>query len=153
MKKYKIVTLPKPVLLGEMKSISKFNKDTVELAKAMDEAMVRYHGVGLAAPQIGLAIKMFVVAHSKGTLSFINPEIYWTSNASDIEEEGCLSIPGHFMPVMRFKSLKIRYYDEFGEQHDIKAIGFLARVIQHEYDHINGILINKRAEELERLKK
>lgn len=148
MKKYKIVTLPQPVLLGEMKELEKIDKQTVRLAKDMDEAMIRYHGVGLAASQIGLPIKMFVVAHSKGTMSFINPEIYWTSAAQDIEEEGCLSIPGDYMPIRRYKAVKIRYYDEFGNYHDIKAMGFLARVIQHEYDHINGILINKRAKEL-----
>ncbi len=149
MKKYKIVTLPEPVLLGEMREVKKFDKETIKLAKDMDEAMVRFHGVGLAASQIGLPLKMFVVAHSKGTMTFINPEVYWTSAGHDIEEEGCLSIPGKFMPIRRYKALKVRYYDEYGTLHDIKAMGFLARVIQHEYDHINGVLINQRAKEVE----
>lgn len=146
--KYEIVTLPSKVLLGEMKKIEKFDADLKKLAKDMEVRMYASKGVGLAASQIGLALKMFVIAHGKTSKAFINPEIYEVSGPFEIEEEGCLSIPGKFMPIKRYRQLKMRYYDQFGILHEVVAKGFFARVIQHEYDHIQGILINKRTDDL-----
>lgn len=146
--KYEIVTLPSKVLLGEMKKIEKFDDNLKKLAKDMEVRMYESNGVGLAASQIGLAITMFVIAHGKSSKAFINPEIYDVAEPFEIEEEGCLSIPGKFMPIKRYRQLKMRYYDQFGVLHDVTAKGFYARVIQHEYDHIHGILINKRHEQL-----
>jgi len=146
--KYNIVTLPSKVLLGEMKKIEKFDEHLKKLAKDMEVRMYESNGVGLAASQIGLPLKMFVIAHGKTSKAFINPEIYDVSGPFEIEEEGCLSIPGQFMPIKRYRQLKMRYFDQFGVLHDITAKGFFARVIQHEYDHIFGTLINARTTEL-----
>ena len=112
------------------------------LAKEMIETMIKNNGIGLSACQVGKNIRMFVIAKelSKKWV-FINPEIIKISKKTDIMEEGCLSLPGIFSRIKRPVSLKIKAIDENGKKFKLKAKNLLARAIQHEIDHLNGILI------------
>lgn len=143
----KLVLEPNNILHTVAEKVTVFDDDLVKLSLHMKETMVHENGVGLAAPQIGKSIRMFVVAHRDGTKTFVNPKITWKSFRKSIEEEGCLSIPGVFGPVKRPYAIKISYFDEYGVEHHEKATGFYARVIQHEYDHIEGILFTEKLAE------
>lgn len=136
----KIILEPNPKLHEKANEIIKFNEDVVKLTLNMKETMVKENGVGLAGPQIGENKRIFVVSHRDGVKAFINPKIYKKSLRTLVEEEGCLSVPGVFGQVKRSKYVWIRYFDEYGEEHNIKASGMYARIIQHENDHLDGIL-------------
>ena len=121
-----------------------------ELILMMKESMKEHQGVGLAANQIGKDLAIFIIepilAQDNGVPDvFINPEITEYSKDTDEMEEGCLSIPEFYVPIERSKKIKIKFTDENGEKQKIKARGFLARVLQHETDHINGLTIKNRA--------
>jgi peptide deformylase len=135
-----LVFEPNNLLHQRCVEVPEINDDIRQLVLDMKETMVKENGVGLAAPQVGKLLRVFVVAHKDGIKACINPEIYAPSLRKNIAEEGCLSIPGVFGKVKRHNHLKIRYYDEYGQLHDEKAQGFYARVIQHENDHLDGIL-------------
>lgn len=115
----------------------------------MRAAMKEHNGVGLAANQIGEDLSIFVIdpelakEHGIGDI-FINPEITEYSRDEDEMEEGCLSIPQYYVPIRRAKKIKLKAYDEHGTKIKIKARGFLARVLQHETDHVNGTVIQDR---------
>ncbi|MEX2090770.1 MAG: peptide deformylase [Candidatus Paceibacterota bacterium] len=123
-----------------------------ELVLDMKQTMKDNNGVGLAANQIGLDLSILVIdsktadAH-KVPEAYFNPEI--TERSADIDEmeEGCLSIPEFYHPINRSKKVKLKAIDENGNKIKIKARGFLARVLQHETDHLNGITIKNRATE------
>jgi peptide deformylase len=131
-----------PILRKKSLEIKEVNYDIRKLAENMIEIMIKNNGVGLAAPQIGKNIRLFVVhpTLSKKTV-FINPEISKISKKTDVAEEGCLSLPGMFIKKERAKSLKVKAADENGKEFKLKTEDLLARVIQHEIDHLNGILI------------
>ena len=139
--------VPDPVLHEKCKEIPEITQDIFELAQNMKETMEVENGVGLAAPQVGQLVRLFVVAHKDGNLAFINPEITWRSEEMKEGEEGCLSIPGVFLQINRHESIKVRFFDEHGKEHHILAKGFFARVIQHENDHLDGILITDKVNE------
>lgn len=134
-----------PILRKKSLRIKSINNDIQKLAKSMIEIMTENDGVGLAAPQVGKNIRMFVVPKelSKKTV-FINPEIIKLSKKTEITEEGCLSLPNTFISLKRAKSLKIKALDETGKEFQLKAKGLLACVIQHENDHLDGILITDK---------
>ena len=145
---YPIVAYGDPVLKKEAKEILKDEFDVKEMAENMFETMYKAHGVGLAAPQVGKSLRMFVVDAEpfdeegcKGFKKvFINPEILEESEEEWAFEEGCLSIPGVREEVFRPEWIKITYLDENWEQHTEELEGLPARVFQHEFDHIDGIL-------------
>lgn len=116
----------------------------------MRKAMKEHNGVGLAANQIGHDLSIFIIdpqlakENNLGDV-FINPEITEYSNDQDEMEEGCLSIPQYYVPIRRAKKIKLKALDEDGNKIKIKARGFLARVLQHETDHLNGTVIRDRA--------
>src|SRR3989338_3742543 len=117
-----------------------------ELISDMKKAMVDNNGVGLAANQVGKDLSIFVIdqklAEENGVPDiFINPEITEYSKDSDETEEGCLSIPDYWIPIKRAKKIKIKFINESGNKQKLKARGFLARVLQHETDHLNGLTI------------
>jgi len=123
-----------------------------DLILDMRVAMVENNGVGLAANQVGRDLSIFVVdkklaEENNVPDAFINPEITEYSKDIDETEEGCLSVPDYWTPIKRAKKIKIKFIDENGTKHKIKARGFLARVLQHETDHLNGITIKNRAAE------
>jgi len=145
---YEIVTYPASVLSRPARRIErKDGLDLPEIAAQMIETMELNHGVGLAAPQVGLGIRL-LIAHSletKETRPFVNPQILSSSRELEIRSEGCLSFPELYGDVERAKSIVLRYQDLELKQHEETLNGHFARVLQHEIDHLNGVLIVDRA--------
>ncbi|MBP3246055.1 MAG: peptide deformylase [Bacteroidaceae bacterium] len=143
-----IYVLGQPVLRKEAEEITTDYPDLQELIKNMYETMLHADGVGLAAPQVGLDIRLAVIGldvisedypEYKGFLhAYINPEIVETNDEMESMEEGCLSLPGIHEPVKRPTKIRVRYIDENYKEHDEWVGGFLARVMQHEFDHLDG---------------
>lgn len=131
-----------PILRKKSLDVKEVDSDIKQLAQNMIETMIKNNGMGLAACQVGKNIRIFVVPKelSKKQI-FINPEISKISKKTEIMEEGCLSLPNIFIKKERARSLKIKALDENGKQFKLKAEDLLCRVIQHEIDHLNGILI------------
>jgi len=133
-----------PILRKKSQSIKKIDENILKLAKDMIETInkSKRRGIGLSACQVGKNIQMFVIIKelSKKQI-FINPEIIKTSKKSSIVEEGCLSVLNVYLPIKRAVSLKIKALDENNKQFKLKATDLLAQVVQHEMDHLNGILI------------
>lgn len=111
-------------------------------------AMKKVSGIGLAAPQVGHSLRLFTANVEDKIYAFINPEIKDISTDKIPFEEGCLSVKNIWGPVVRPKKLTIKALDENGEPIKIRAKGLLARVIQHEMDHLNGVLFIDKAEKL-----
>lgn len=122
--------------------------ETRKLIEDMIVTMKNASGIGLAAPQVGVSLKIFTVNLEEKIYVFINPEIKDISSDSIPFEEGCLSVHKIWGPVVRPKKLTIKAVDENDKQIKIRAKGLLARVIQHEMDHLNGILFIDKAEKL-----
>lgn len=130
----------------DLKKIS--SKKLNELYLDMVETMLKKDGVGLAAPQIGENIRAVVINIKEGPIFMINPELQRKSLVKEWGEEGCLSIPGVFGKVKRHKNVTCCFYNIKGEREKLKAKGLLARVIQHEIDHLDGILFIDKAKDL-----
>ncbi|MDP2837714.1 MAG: peptide deformylase [Candidatus Moranbacteria bacterium] len=115
-----------------------------DLLPKMVKTMHKEHGVGLAAPQIGVSLRLAVADVDKQVYYLINPQITSRSQSKIVSEEGCLSLPGEYFPILRSETVTIRYQNEKGLPKKLRAVGFLATVIQHEVDHLDGILIINR---------
>lgn len=144
-----IVTEPNKILRQKLGAIVLITLEFKEFIAEMRKKMVEAEGVGLAANQVGENLQVFVIdkklaEENKVPDVFINPEISEYSQEQDELEEGCLSIPGYFVAIPRAKKIKIKALDENGKKVRFKAKGFLARVLQHETDHLNGLLIKDR---------
>ncbi len=147
---YPIVAYGHPVLKKVAKEIAPESIDIQELVDDMFETMHYAQGIGLAAPQIGKSIRMFVADASPMEDEevqdfkkvFINPQILEEYGDEEPFEEGCLSLPHIRENVVRHGKILIRYFDENWIEHEEKYEGIKARIIQHEYDHINGILFS-----------
>jgi peptide deformylase len=144
---YPIVLYGDPVLQKRGKNIEQGEIDVKQLANDMFETMYQASGVGLAAPQIGKSLRMFVI--DSGPMEegeepfkqvFINPEIMTAEGKEWAFEEGCLSFPGIRTDIYRKEKLTIRYFDEHWEKHEDTLEGMVARIVLHEYDHIEGIV-------------
>ena len=138
-----IYTLDDEVLREETKKVTSFDSSLRMLIDAMFDTLIEADGVGLAAPQVGVSKKFFVVDLRRGDDSkyvFINPEIIETSIEEGPYEEGCLSIPGFYREVIRPLRVRVQAQDVNGKYFTIAADGLLARVIQHENDHLNKTL-------------
>jgi len=123
--------------------------DLKQLFREMCDAMTEYVGVGLAAPQVDLGIR-FIVVEDRETgerFPFVNPQIVESSGERQIGPEGCLSFPGLWGEVMRHERVMVRYQDLDFVEHEEEFEGFFARVLQHEIDHLNGVLLIDRAED------
>jgi peptide deformylase len=148
-----IITLGNELLRQKAASVKKI---TAEYAKTAEKMLTTLHegkGIGLAGPQIGLMERIFIV-HIEGDTPrvFINPSIIETSQETVKYEEGCLSVPGVWADLMRPKSVKVQAWNEKGRPFTLEADGILARVIQHEYDHLDGVLFIDRLSEIKRNK-
>jgi peptide deformylase len=150
---YPIVAYGSPVLKVKAQEISQGSIDIQELAGDMFETMYNAQGVGLAAPQIGLSLRLFVV--DAGPMEeeenapvfkkvFVNPQKIEEEGEEWAFEEGCLSIPGIREDIVRNDRIRLRYLDENWEEHEETFNGIKARIIQHEYDHIEGILFTDK---------
>lgn len=143
-----IVHEPHPVLrkrAAELKLESWDKKDLAELTEDMILTMKEAPGVGLAAPQIGKSIRLIVVERTPEPIVIINPEIIGRSLRKDTLEEGCLSVPGKYGLIKRYKSVKVKGLGLDGKEMIIDAKGFLAEIFQHEIDHLNGTLYIDKA--------
>ncbi len=148
----KIITLPDPVLRRKAKPVTNFDKNLQTLIDDMVETMREAPGVGLAAPQIGLSDRLIVVEYyakeedeenedaPKKVWAVLNPEIVKVSDEKLMGVEGCLSIPGLVGEVERHAEVHVKGLNRHGKPMKIKAKGWLARIFQHEIDHLNGVL-------------
>ncbi len=151
-----IVTLPAPVLRRKARKVTDFGSDLQDLIDDMVETMREAPGVGLAAPQVEVPLQVIVVEFGDEEdeevpaklYTVINPEIVRTSEENEIGTEGCLSIPGFVGDVERPLNVIIKGQNRRGKPVRIKAKGWLARIFQHEIDHINGVLFIDRAEKV-----
>lgn len=140
-----IRTLGDKVLRTPAKRVSQINDEIRELARAMLQTMYTSDGVGLAAPQVGIPKRLVVVdpepdkAHSPVYI-LINPEINQCRGTLEKGQEGCLSVPEVFSDVMRYPQITVSFKDELGRPQTMVAKGFLARIIQHEIDHLDGVM-------------
>lgn len=144
-----IYTFGQPVLRQEAEEIDKDYPELEQLIKDMYETLERSEGIGLAAPQVGLPIRLAIInldvisedlPEYKGYVkTFINPNIEeYDETEEDVMEEGCLSLPGIHEKVKRPTRIRVTYQDEQFQEHDEWVDGYLARVMQHEFDHLDG---------------
>lgn len=136
-----IVINPNPILRKKAAPIANaLDSDIQNLIPVLTETMIVEDGIGIAAPQVGKSIRLIIINQKDKPLVMINPKIEMKSIRAETAEEGCLSVPGVFGTVKRSKKIKATAIDESGKSFTIKAEGLLARVIQHEVDHLDGIL-------------
>jgi peptide deformylase len=136
------------ILRGRADRVEKIDASIRELVQKMRRIMQEAGGIGLAAPQIGVPLQIFVAELNKKFYALINPEILKISKDKEEMEEGCLSLPGFYGPVERPSKITIAATDLRGKRVKIKAWGLLARVFQHEIDHLNGTLFVDKAKEV-----
>ncbi len=149
-----ILTLPDEILRKKSAVIGEDRitaKEFEELCDDLGETMIKKEGVGLAAPQIGRNVRLIVVNTKNGPVFLFNPKIIKKSWIREWDEEGCLSVPLVFGDVRRHKKITCVFCNRQGKNSKIKAAGFLARVIQHEIDHLDGILFVDKAKNLHKI--
>ena len=150
-----LIILPDPILREVSKPIETMDSEVRKLADDMLETMYDAPGIGLAAIQIGVARRMLVLdvskeGEDKKPLVFINPEIVASSDARSVYEEGCLSIPDYYAEVERPATITVRHLDRDGKEQMTEADGLLATCLQHEIDHLNGVLFIDHISKLKR---
>ena len=150
-----ILILPDTRLRAVSAPVPTVDKATRTLMEDMLETMYDAPGIGLAAIQVGVASRVIVVDTSKKDeekkpLGLINPEIVWTGEETSVYEEGCLSIPDYYEEVERPAQVRVRYLDGQGKAQEIEADGILATCLQHEIDHLNGVLFIDHISKLKR---
>jgi len=133
-----------PVLREHAREVTEFDRGLRKLAKRMIRVMHDAPGVGLAAPQVGVLQRLLVYDVDDDPRVLVNPALDELSVETEESDEGCLSVPGVTMPIERSLSLRVRGFDASGEPVDFRAEGLEARVIQHENDHLDGVLIVDR---------
>lgn len=168
-----IYVIPQPVLKKPADPVAAVTPDIRTLVDDMVDTMYAARGIGLAAPQVGVSKRVIVMdvdqrradgsEHDeseddddeaeliKGSVRvFINPEVVWSSAEENVYEEGCLSVPGQYAPVTRPENVRVKYMDMNGQTQEIEAGGLLATCLQHEIDHLNGILFIDHLSSLKR---
>jgi peptide deformylase len=135
-----------PVLKSRATPVDRFDEGLRQQVARMGGIMADAHGVGLAAPQLGVSQRVLVyrVGPDAPLIALVNPELEWESRDEETMEEGCLSIPGVHVDVERPVHVRVRSRDERGDERLVEASGLEARVIQHEMDHLDGVLILER---------
>ncbi len=152
--KVDIVHWPAPVLLKGTKPVEKVDDDLRDTVRNMTDLMLRLRGVGLAAPQVGIAQRFMLVSESgepDEVTVVINPEIL-AKEGSEEMEEGCLSFPAMYGTIDRATKIEVRYRDLDWNEKKMSLEGFLARVFQHEFDHLNGVVFIDRMPPSDKMK-
>jgi peptide deformylase len=147
----KVITNPNPNLRKISKTIDERvsgSADFKKFCRDLKNTMAKRDGVGLAAPQVGKNLRLFAIQTKDGPMIFVNPKITNKSLTKEWSEEGCLSVPNTFGKVKRHKKITCIYQDETGEIKKIAADGLMSVVIQHENDHLDGILFIDKAKEI-----
>jgi peptide deformylase len=150
-----LVLLPDPILKSISKPVERVDKAVLKLADDMLEAMYDAPGIGLAAVQVGEPLRLLVIdlakeGEEKAPQIFINPEILAITEDRSVYEEGCLSIPDYYAEVERPAGVRVKHVGRDGKLHEIEATGLLATCLQHEIDHLNGILFIDHISKLKR---
>lgn len=150
-----LVILPDPILRQLSRPVERIDDDVRRLADDMLETMYDAPGIGLAAIQIGEPLRMLVIDlakedEPKAPQVFINPEVVASSAGASVYEEGCLSIPDYYAEVERPDSVTVKYVDRDGRDGLVEANGLLATCLQHEIDHLNGVLFIDHISKLKR---
>ncbi len=140
-----IIVAPDPRLKERAKPVEFVDDEVRRLMDDMLETMYHANGIGLAAPQVGVLKRVIVVDCARGDedpqpMALANPEVIWESDDIEPREEGCLSLPEHYAEVRRPVSVKVRYLDQENEIREVEADELLAVCIQHEIDHLDGVL-------------
>lgn len=152
----KVYEYPHPVLKKKAEKVSGVDDEMRKFLDDMLETMYAAEGVGLAAPQVGVSKRIVVIDISHDDedrmppLYMVNPEIVWKSDERVCGEEGCLSVPEQRAEVERYAAVKVEYIDYHGKNQILEADGFLAIAVQHELDHLDGILYIDRISRLKR---
>lgn len=149
----RIYVAPHPVLKKKAEAVKEVTPELRKLMDDMIETMYATDGIGLAAPQVGQSVRILVldVEQKKGDdippqerrgnpICYVNPEIVWSSEDLRVYNEGCLSVPGQYADVTRPEKIRLKYIDYNGKPQEIEAEGLLATCLQHEMDHLNGVL-------------
>ncbi|GBC97868.1 Peptide deformylase [bacterium HR17] len=144
----KIIILGNPILRQRAQPVRHITKADRRLIDDLLETMEAHEGVGLAAPQVGVPHRIFVARWEGETFALINPEIEWRSPETVAGMEGCLSIPGVQGKVNRHRQIRVRGLNPQGKPVVVEPEGWLARIFQHEIDHLDGVLILDRTDEL-----
>ncbi len=149
---HKVITSENSILRQKAKKVHRFDASMQKLVDDMFETMHAAHGVGLAAPQIALSIRLFVAEFEENKLALFNPEII-KAEGEELGTEGCLSIPGYAGDnIRRATSIVVKGQDVRGKPMRVRAEGWYARVLQHEIDHLDGILFLDRLDRPEDLR-
>ena len=141
-----ILIAPHPTLKAKAKPVEAVDDSTRKLIDDLLETMYAAPGIGLAANQVGVLKRVLVLDVAReneppAPMAFVNPEILWKSDELATYEEGCLSLPEHYADVTRPAEIRVRYLDHEDEPRTLEASGLLATVIQHEMDHLDGVLL------------
>lgn len=155
MAKLPIITAPDPRLKKKALPVGQVDAEVRQLMDAMLETMYAAPGIGLAANQVGVLKRVIVLDLSRdgeapAPLRMADPELVWVSDEDAGYEEGCLSLPEHYAEVVRPAAIRVKYLDESGEARELEADGLLATCIQHEIDHLDGVLFVDRISALKR---
>ena len=150
-----LIILPDPILRQVSKPLERVDASVRKLADNMLATMYDAPGIGLAAIQIGEPVRMLVIDLAKEDETpapqvFINPEVLESADARSVYEEGCLSIPDYYAEVERPASVRVKYLDRDGKLQEIEAEGLMATCLQHEIDHLNGVLFIDHISRLKR---
>ncbi len=143
----KICTSSHPALRKTVRPIEQFDRTLRELVQQLREVMVAHHGVGLAANQVGFNLALFVARPKEKFYIFANPELQLLGEP-ELREEGCLSVPHKWGLVKRAPKVRLTYHDLQGKRRTLTATGLLAQIMQHEVDHLHGILFTDKTTEL-----
>ena len=152
--KCKITRFPAKVLIQKAKPVEEINDNIREFAYKMLDIMVETQGIGLAAPQAGVGLTMFVVnleCQHEGSMFFINPKLEGSGPLTPLDE-GCLSVPGINPSIKRHSKCKVTALDLDGNEFSIEADGLLAKCLQHEYDHLQGMTIAQKMGKVSQIK-
>lgn len=148
MRKYETKTYPDPFVRQISKDVIQFDQELKKLSGFLLQAMKDLDGVGLAAIQIGIPLRVIAVKSGRSGEIFVNPKILWKSKEEETDIEGCISVPKVFGSVWRSTKIKVRAENISGEIKKFEAQGFFARILQHEVDHTNGILYIDKVERI-----
>jgi peptide deformylase len=151
LKKYELKYYPDPVLREISSPVTEIDKVIHQLIKGMSKIMYDHKGIGLAAPQVGILKRVIMADIGDGLITMINPEIL-TGFGEELMEEGCLSIKDVVTNIKRKQSIFVRYLDKNENEKESELSGLIARIIQHEVDHLNGVLIIDYSPFIEKLK-
>ncbi len=139
-----ILQVGDPILRKKCEKVTRFGAELADLLDDLKETVIKEEGAGLAAPQIGVPLRVFVVNVDEGYFEFVNPVFVW-QKGEQTGAEGCLSVRGKAGTVTRPDKVKVVFSDRRGDRYSIVAKGFFARAVCHEYDHLEGILYTDKA--------